>query len=62
MILTNYMTRQAVEINADAVLEIHDRGPYREIKIGMEGICEAEYIIIESVPEIMDKIREEKTS
>ena len=62
MILTDFTTGLTFEIAADAIIEMHDRHAYREVTTGLNGICETRYKVTESIPQIMDKIREERTS
>ena len=60
MKLTDYTTGETMEIDSDCVIEMHNRGAYREIKAGLNGLCEIKYKVTETVPQILDRIREDK--
>ena len=62
MKLTDFTTGLIMEIAADSIIEFHNRGLFREVKTGLNGVCETKYKVTDSIPQIMDKIREEKTS
>lgn len=65
MKLTDYITNQQLDISAQIIMELHSRGPFTEIKTGVniDGIVEtSRYTVRESVPQIMELIRKEKTS
>lgn len=65
MQLTDYDSGTIKEIIADSVIEVHNRGPYREVKTGVtidDVVVTSVYKVIEQVPVIIDKIRKEKTS
>lgn len=58
-----------IDIDVDSIIEFHNRGKYREVKTGVVfpngsgSIIRATSLlrVTESVPEIMKKVREEKT-
>ena len=80
MKLTDFKTGQTIEIDSECVIEMHNRGAYREIKAGLNGLCEImhnrgvskeiraglnglceiKYKVTETVPQILDRIREDK--
>lgn len=65
MQLTDYDSGTIKEIIADSVIEVHNRGPYREVKTGVtidDVVVTSVYKVTEQVPVIIDKIRKEKTS
>ena len=65
MKLIDCITRKEIEISADSVIEVHNRGPYREVKTGVtidDVVVTSVYKVTEQVPVIIDKIRKEKTS
>lgn len=65
MQLTDYDSGAVNEIFADSVIEIRNRGPYREVKTGVtidDVVVTSVYKVTEQVPVIIDKIRKEKTS
>ncbi len=65
MQLTDYDSGAIKEIFADSVIEVHNRGPYREVKTGVtidNVVVTSVYKVTEQVPVIINKIRSEKTS
>ena len=65
MKLTDYITGHKIDIHVDLVTEMHSRGPYTEIKTGInvDGlVVTSRYTVREPVPVIMDMLRKEKTS
>ena len=67
MKLTDYITGHILDISVHVITEMHSRGPYTEIKTGVniDGVgvvVTSKYTVRESVPQIMDLIRKEKTS
>lgn len=65
MQLTDYDSGTIKEVFADFVIEVHNRGPYREVKTGVtidDVVVTSVYKVTEQVPVIIDKIRKEKTS
>lgn len=59
MKLSEFGTGQAVEVDAQSVIELHDRKLYREVTTGLNGIAETKIRITETVPQIYGMIREE---
>lgn len=65
MKLTDYMTGNKLEVSASVIIEMHSRGPFTEIKTGIniEGtVVTSRYAVRENVPQIMEMIRKESTS
>lgn len=65
MKLTDYITGHKLDIAVGVITEMHSRGPWTEIKTGVniDGIVvTSKYTVRESVPQIMELIRKEKTS
>lgn len=65
MQLTDYITGKTIEIAAAIVTEMHTRGPFTEIKTGIniDGIVYiSTYKVKEPVPVVMDMIRSESTT
>ena len=65
MKLTDYITGHRLDIAVGVITEMHSRGPWTEIKTGVniDGIVvTSKYTVRESVPQIMELIRKEKTS
>ncbi|MBP5379687.1 MAG: hypothetical protein J6Y64_09125 [Ruminococcus sp.] len=65
MKLTDYITGHKLDISVQVITEMHSRGPWTEIKTGVniDGIVvTSKYTVRESVPQIMELIRKEKTS
>lgn len=65
MKLTDYDSHSITEIDADSVIEVHNRGPYREVKTGVtidSVVVTSVYKVLEHVPKIIEMIRSEKTS
>lgn len=65
MKLTDYITGHKLDISVQVITEMHSRGPWTEIKTGIniDGIVvTSKYTVRESVPQIMELIRKEKTS
>ena len=60
MKLPDYTTGLTMEIDVNTVIEMHNRGVFQEVRTGLNGICETRYKVTESIPQIMDKIREDK--
>ena len=61
MKLTDFTTGLTMNVAADAIIELHDRQAFREVTTGLNGICETKYKVTERIPEIMERIREEKS-
>lgn len=65
MRLTDYMTGTPVEVASSIVIEMHSRGPFTEIKTGIniDGVVvTSRYTVRENVPQIMEMLRKEATS
>ena len=65
MKLTDYITGQKLDVPAGIIIEMHSRGPYVEIKTGINidgAVLTSRYTVREPVPQIMEMIRNESTS
>ena len=56
MKLTDYITGQKLDVPAGIIIEMHSRGPYVEIKTGINidgAVVTSRYTVREPVPQIM---------